>query len=137
MSCGSLQPAYLNDLLLIPVSFRLMSQTEQYQTLAANNEAAAALRCIFYNFFYILRRAKRYCNQKKVYCPYTVNWNIGTTLTLSGRCLAEYHDYIIDHPDEGFAYILWSTWKIVKNEEKRRNEIQDGKAVCNFYPTCQ
>jgi hypothetical protein len=134
MSCN-LSNAQLNSV-LIPVSLRGLSQRNQCARLAANTKAAATLRCQLLNFFFVLRRAKRYCNQAKVYCPFTIPWNIGTRLTLGGRCLAQYHDFMIGNMTTGFSFLLWKTRTIVKNEKKERMEIQNGKCSCHFRQTC-
>ena len=135
-ACGNLDLFTLNELNLIPEDLILLSPKEQCKMLSKNTATMAKLRCQIYTFLFVLKRAKRYENLGKCFCPYKIPWKLlENNLTLNGPCLAKYYDYAVCNANTGFAFLMFKVYKIFKNEENCRNMIQDGKATCNLYQT--
>lgn len=127
---------------LIPATLTGSTTAEQVANLLANTAEMATLRCQIFSFWLAMLNARKYVQEDKCCCPYTITWSVRDPLpnptTLSCQNMAEYYNYVIlvTNQNSGFAALVMAVVLYMRRQSYLQQQVQDGKAVCTFYTTC-
>ena len=118
------------------------STTEQVAQLLSNTQDMATLRCQIFSFWLTMLNARKYVQEKKCCCAYTITWQTNETIllspTLTCQNMAEYYNYVIlvQNQNSGFAALLMAVVLYMRRQSYLQQQVQDGLAVCQFFTTC-